>query len=681
MRLPVRLPEYRLYQKWLAAGIIAIVCAGLGVALWTPVKIFGAVGMLDHVFYDSLYRLRPWESQVDSPIVIVSVDETSLEIMDSDRKVGWPWPRKYWGEVVSYLESEGAKAIVFDILFDKSSVYDKIDNDDQQFGEAIDSVATPVVMAAMAQDEKTIIPPVPPAKNKTLGCVNFEGESIVRTYPPLVFGHDSLALATLKRIGRTPPAWASMPFLLHYYGPHAKDGKPVTFRYMPAVRVIAAFEDAGKEVAVPIPDGFFKNKIVMIATTASATYDLKSSPLDAKYPGTEVHATALLNMLADQRVSPTGTISRLGVMLLGCFISAIGTVIPPRVPLKLVGGVAGLSIVLAITWSLFLGHDIRWMPPASALSAAMLSAFVGLSYSYLTELRQRRFILKALAASVSKEVADEIAKDPKKLGLGGQRRDMSVMFTDLANFTALTESIKDEKLTAVLQFYLEEMSGVVLGINGTVDKYIGDAIMAFWNAPTNQPDHATRACRTALEMRRREAIIQPRLREMSGGVDVYSRIGINSGSMFVGNLGSTFKFSYTVIGDSVNLASRLEGANKMYGTRIMLSESTAAIVKDQFVLRKLDLLRVKGKQQPIAVYELIAERSSDLDPLPYITRYESALALYQQGKFDKAEELLSSLNKDFPDDGPTDTLLGRVLDLRENPPGPDWDGVYVAKDK
>jgi adenylate cyclase len=189
-----------------------------------------------------------------------------------------------------------------------------------------------------------------------------------------------------------------------------------------------------------------------------------------------------------------------------------------------------------------------------------------------------------------------------------------------------------------------------------------------------------RACRTALEMRRREAVIQPRLREMSG-VEVYSRIGINSGSMFVGNLGSTFKFSYTVIGDSVNLASRLEGANKMYGTRIMLSETTADVVKDEFVLRKLDLLRVKGKQQPIAVFELIGERAKSSERPELFTRYEAALALYQQGQFDEAHKMLTALKRDFPDDGPTDTLLDRVLDLRDNPPGPHWDGVYVAKEK
>jgi adenylate cyclase len=484
----------------------------------------------------------------------------------------------------------------------------------------------------------------------------------------------------MKRLGLTPPPWAQEPFLLRYYGPHASNKKPITFRYEQAGRVIAAYEDADKATPSPLPPGFFQDKIVLVGVTTEGTYDLKSSPLSDKYPGTEVHATALQNMVSGQRVTPSGTLARVAMLLLGCFVSAVGTVIPPRVPVKLMGGVAGLTIVLAITASLFLGQNIRWMPPAAALVAAMLSAFVGLSYSYLTELRQRRFILKAFAQSVSKEVADEIAKDPRKLGLGGQRRDMTVMFTDLANFTALTESIKDEKLTEVLQFYLEEMSGVVLGINGTVDKYIGDAIMAFWNAPTNQPDHAFRACRTALEMRRREAVIQPRLHEMSG-VEVYSRIGINSGSMFVGNLGSTFKFSYTVIGDSVNLASRLEGANKMYGTRIMLSETTAAIVKDQFTIRKLDLLRVKGKQQPIAVYELIGELTPNSEAPPYIARYEAALSLYQQGQFDKAWEYLIALNKDFPQDGPTDTLLGRVLDLRDNPPGPDWDGVYVAKDK
>jgi len=681
VRLPLRLPEYRLYQKWLAAAVIATVCAAIGAALWTPAKILGAVRMLDNVFYDSLYKFRPWDSQARSSIVIIAVDASSLDAMDNARKIGWPWPRKYWGEVVTYLDSVGAKAIVFDMLFDKTSVYDRFDKDDQQFGEAIDASATPVIMASTAVDAKTLTIPTPPTNRRTLGAINSEGGSIVRTYEPVILGHDSLALATVKRLGRQPPAWAGKPFLLRYYGPHADKKGPVTFQYVPAALAIQAYEEADSGKPAPLPPDAFKDKIVLIGAITKATYDQKSSPLSSIYPGTEIHATALQNMLTNQRVTPCGMWARFGVLMLGCFVSAIGTVIPGRVPLKLVGGVAGLTVVLFVSASLFLDNDnVRWMPPSAALAAAMLSAFVGLSYSYLTELRQRRFILKAFAQSVSKEVADEIAKDPRKLGLGGQRRDMTVMFTDLANFTALTESIKDERLTAVLQFYLEEMSGVVLGVNGTVDKYIGDAIMAFWNAPTNQPDHAVRACRAALEMRARETAIQPRLLEMSG-VEIYSRIGINSGTMVVGNLGSTFKFSYTVIGDSVNLASRLEGANKMYGTRILLSETTAAIVAEQFFLRKLDLLAVKGKAVPIEVFELIAERNAGAVSPSYVAPFEAALALYRQRQFERAREILVALKKDFPDDGPTDTLLGRVIEYIENPPEPEWNGVYVAKEK
>jgi adenylate cyclase len=385
-------------------------------------------------------------------------------------------------------------------------------------------------------------------------------------------------------------------------------------------------------------------------------------------------------MLSNQRVEPVGTGLRVLTLLVACLASAVGTIFPPRVPAKVLGGVGGVAVVWVTTGGLFLGSNMRWMPPAASSIAATLSAFVGLSYSYLTELRQRRFILKAFGQIVSKEVADEIAKDPRKLELGGQRREMSVMFTDLANFTSLTETLKDEKLTKVLQFYLEEMSGLVLGVNGTLDKYIGDAIMAFWNAPLDQPDHALRACRAAIEMRRREAAIQPKLREMAA-MDVYSRIGINSGPMFVGNLGSSFKFSYTVIGDAVNLASRLEGANKMYGTRIILSEPTALLVRDRMRTRRLDLLRVQGKRQPMGVYELICEDLPGAAREECVRGYEGALSLYQTRRFDEAAGILAALLRAFPEDRPTATLLSRIEEFRDHPPGPDWDGVYVAKGK
>jgi adenylate cyclase len=677
------MPEYRLYQKWLAAGVIALVCAGLGVGLWAPVKILRVIGLLDNVLYDSFYRFRSIESQIDGPIVIIAADNDGLIAIQKKLGYGWPWPRAYWGQITSYLDSVGARAIVFDLLFDGASTNNSkgTHDDDEHFAGAVNDATTPTIFAIEAHPNGTASAVIPPFQKKLVGATNISDEFTYRTYASIKNGRDSLALQTIKQAGMQPPAWAlsGQPFLLRYFGPHVQNNQRVTFKYVDAEK---ALEVAGGADGTPwgITPDTFKGKIVLIGTIATSTYDLKSSPLQAQYPGVEVHATALQDMLSNQRVVRASILSSVLVLCLGCFVAATGTVIPTRVPLKLVGGVSGVAIVLMTSASLFLGHNIRWMPPAAGTVAAMLAAFVGLSYSYLTELRQRRFILKAFAQSVSKEVADEVAKDPRKLELGGQRREMTVMFTDLANFTAMTESIKDEKLTAVLQYYLEEMSGVVLGVNGTVDKYIGDAIMAFWNAPTDQSDHPVRACRAALAMRRREKIIQPRLREMSG-VDVYSRIGINSGTMVVGNLGSSFKFSYTVIGDSVNLGSRLEGANKIYDTRIMISETTAAVVKDQFLLRKLGLLAVKGRVQPIEVFELIAERVPG-DPVPeQITRYEAALELYQARQFERARDALTDLNKAFPEDGPTATLLEWATEFCETPPGPDWNGVYIAKEK
>jgi adenylate cyclase len=683
MRLPVRLPEYQPLQRWIAAGAIALVCSALGMLLWSPWRVLGFVGALDRVFYDSLYRLRAPEDLRNGPVVIVAVDDQSVEAIDRAYQKGWPWPREYWGKMVTYLDAVGAKAIVFDLLFDRSSVHNTPTHaDDRKFAEAIDASATPVVLATIARPDGSVWDIAPPVTDKIVGAANVSDEAVIRSYAPRVNGRDSLGVEALRRAGVTPPPWAQgdATFLLRYYGPHARNYVPVTFRYVRAANLLAAAEDPTKAKEADISPEMFKDKIVFVATITAATYDLKASPLSPRYPGVEIHATAVQNMLANQRVTPVGTANRVLVLLGACALAAVGTVLPVRVPMKIVGGLAGVAVVVGVTAGLFMGPDVRWMPAAAATLAAGLTAFVGLAWSYLTEVRQRRLIFNALVQNTSKEVADEIARDPRKLNMGGQRREMSVMFSDLANFTTLSEAMEVEKLEAMLHLYLEEMSGVVLQKNGYLDKYIGDAIMSFWNAPVSQPDHAIRACQAALEMQRREAALQPRLREMSGQ-EVHSRIGINSGPMVVGNMGSPFKFSYTVLGDSVNLASRLEGANKMYGTRILLSESTAALVKDRFVLRRIDLLRVKGKKKPMAVYELIAEGVADGAVADRIARYEAALTVYQAGRFNEAMDGLTALNRDYPSDAPTATLLSRTRDFLSEPPGPNWDGVYVAKDK
>jgi adenylate cyclase len=683
MHLPVRLAQHHPLQRLLAAGVIALICSVLGVILRAPVGVFGVVRGLDEAFYDAMYRLRPTQKMDNGPIVIVAVDDESIEKWDKERKVGWPWPRKYWGEMVSYLDAAGAKAVVIDLLFNRSSVYNNASNhDDQTFAEAIDASATPTVLATMARADGSTWNLAPPLMNKRTGAVNMPDEDVIRSYAPVINGQPSLALAAMAQLKIRPPEWAlePTPFLLHYYGPHAVGNSTATFKYIRAANLLEAAENPDREKYVDISPGMFKDKIVLIATITAGTYELKTSPLSALYPGVEIHATALQNMLSGQRVTPVGAGLRVLMLIVVCLAAAAGTLMPARVPLTVVGGASGAMLALGTSAALFLKQDMRWMPPGAEVIAAVLAAFVGLSWRYLTELRQRRFVLKAMAQYVSKSVVDQIAGDPRKLSLSGERRDMTVMFTDLANFTSLSESMEVHSLADMLNFYLQEMSSVILSQDGTLDKYIGDSIMSFWNAPVNQTDHAHRACRAALEMRRREKSLAVELSALARGA-VHSRMGINSGPMIVGNMGSSFKFDYTVLGDSVNLASRLESANKMYGTQILLSETSANLVKDNFLVRKVDLLRVKGKQQPMAIYELMTDGTPESAMLEIVRRYESALALYQSRDFEKSWELLIALAQDFPEDGPTATLMGRVLKFRDEPPPEDWDGVYVAKEK
>src|SRR6476661_4276069 len=246
MRLPVRWTEIRISRRWWAAAAIAVACSALGLILWAPVRVLGVVRTLDNVFYDSLYRLRGIESKQDGPIVIVTVDEPSIADIGKRWHKGWPWPRDYWGKIVSYLDSAGAKAIAFDVLFNQYSVYnpDGRDDDDRKFADAVDASATPVIFASFSEDNGSMRPIVPPVGKQVLGATNIYDEDVVRWYRSIVNGNPSLAVQTLRSIHALPPAWARAEprFRLRYYGPHARNGHPVTFKHVRASDLLLASE-------------------------------------------------------------------------------------------------------------------------------------------------------------------------------------------------------------------------------------------------------------------------------------------------------------------------------------------------------------------------------------------------------------------------------------------------------
>lgn len=689
MRLPTRLPAHHPSQKWTAAVVITVLATATATALRYAPGSRRFIGSADDLMYDALYHLRTPEDRQGGDVVILAIDEKALKEVNEGllgKRIGWPWPRTTWAMLLPYLERQGAKAVVFDVLFSEGSIWDTMLDDDKALADAVAAVKTPVVFATQVGDDGKPVAFAPPVPNPRLGAIDDKYGPTVRLYDPTTHGMRSLALRTVAAVGAGPPAGIpGEPFRLHYYGPHLRDDKSFTFRYLSAGRVIAAAVNSSEQGQPTQDFGFdpavFRDKIVLIGGTTVGLGDLKASPWSTQYPGVEVQATAIENLLHGQRVHTVGAVATVAITLACAFVGSLGVAVPRRTWRKLVAAVLVTAVLVGIAVLLFRGRTIRWLPLASPLMALLLATVSAFAWSYLTEDRARQLLFKALSQNLSPEMAARVLDDPGFLNrLGGDRREMTVMFTDIAGFTDLSETMEVERLTELMNFYLEEMSSVVLQGRAYLDKYIGDAIMSFWNGVPDQPDHAVLACRTALELRDRERAIQPELRRR-GAERLLTRIGINTGPMSLGNMGSSRKFAFTVLGDSVNLGSRLEGANKLYGSQILVAQTTADRVKDRFLLRRLDLLQVKGSKRPMPVYELMAAGPGDADLRRRVERYEAALAHYQRQAWEQAEAALAELLAEFPEDAPAAALLKRVDKLRHEPPAADWDGVYVAKDK
>jgi len=661
-------------NKLFAAIVIAAGAATLSLILiFIPLTPAGLT-LLDNVFYDWFFQLRPAASRADQPIAIVAIDQNSLTYIDKELKYGWPWPREFYARMAQWLDRAGARAIIIDIRFTENSVYNNSSDDDNVFAQLLSEVKAPVVLANHFDggSPETVAPPF---KNPVFGATNVVDERVLRKYPQISNSAKSLARQAVEAAGVAFHK-LSDPFNLHYHGPHVDPKGRFAYRYIPAGKVIAVAMDANN-ASLSADD--VKGRIVLIGATASGLLDTKESPLSSLYPGVEVHATAIDNLLNGQEVHIVPMYQQTTCAIAIALLSAIGIVLPRNPTLKIAyTGIAILTAVL-LPMLLFRGSTIHFLPPAMLLLTLAVSTIAGFVFSYQIEDRQRRFMLKALARYVSPRVADELAKDPSKLSLGGQSRTMTVMFTDAADFTKISESLSSDQVSKLMNFYLDEMSGVVLGADATLDKFIGDAIMCFWNAPLDQPTHALTACKVARAMQQRSDTLQDQFKSLGAKNGMITRVGISTGEMKVGNMGSSERFSYTVLGDAVNYASRLEGANKFFGTRILLSQSTAEIVKKHMPLRRLDYIRVKGRAQAEYVFELLVNDDSRYLQLAH--DYEAAWALHRAKDWSGAEQSLLAILSDFGDDLMSMHLLDRVRAYRNHPPADDWDGSFNLTEK
>jgi adenylate cyclase len=733
----MRVPAYLAKPGPFTIGLLATMAAVL------IYHSFGArkpelLASLDNRVTTSMFQwrgARPTTGQV----VIIDIDEKSI-----GRLGQWPWPRDTVAELVRQIERAGAKVLGFDIVFaepDRTSPknflerlrqdlsltipagrLDKLDHD-KILGAALTTF--PAVLGYVFQtaddglkSERTPFPsalirPDPPgARLEDLPLVaayrailnveaisQAESEGFFNVFPdsdgtvrkiPLFIQMDripypSLALE-MARVGmaeqalllrldqggilgvslgeRFLPTDERGQITVNYRGP------AYTFPYLPAADILAG-HDLER----------LRDKYVLIGTSAAGLLDLRATPFSNVFPGVEAHATLIDNILrGDSLVHDNATeigLTYLTIILGGLLLSLL---------LARGNALAGGLGIMLLTGGMVAGNYRFFFLQNQVVGlvyplAAILTLFMVVTlFNYFFEGRKKRSISKAFSQYVPPELVDELAGSMDDLALGGETRQMTVLFSDVRGFTSISEGLDAQELTHLMNAMLTPMTRIIHHNRGTIDKYMGDAIMAFWGAPLHDQNHARHGLMAGLAM----VAEIPRLQQAfaaKGWPPIKIGVGLNTGPMNVGNMGSEFRMAYTVLGDAVNLGARLEGLTKQYGIAIMVSEFTKAQVSD-FAFRELDLVKVKGKEEPVAIFEPIGPAADLLnEEAERLVVHHRALNHYRAQEWDAAEALFAQLHQEEPERQLYSLYLSRITNLRESPPPPDWDGSFTCTTK
>ena len=695
--------------------------------------------------FDGYQILQPRKT-TQRPVVIVDLDEKSLA------KFGqWPWPRTRVADLVKRLTDLGAAAIAFDIVFaepDRLSpalVADSFrDLDDESRAKlrtlpSNDQVFADVLRRSPAVLGESGLPkfvPQPDLKLPLTGLATLGGDprpfllnfpGLLRNVPILEEAAPGRGLFTIRT--ERDGIVRRVPMIMQAQGELMPS---LTFEMLRIVTksdtILVKSDEAGvKSVAVPgfeiptdrngqlwvhfarhdaaryvsaadvlegnVGPDKISRKLILIGTSAVGLLDVKTTPLDPVMPGVEVHAQVLESALTRSVLSqPNYAIGAelLAAILFGLAIIWLTPVLSAI--MLLVFGAVIVAIMVAASWYFFTEHRllIDFTFPLLASSAIYL---VLVFSSYFREQAQRRRIRSAFGQYLSPALVEQLAQSPEKLVLGGEERDMTIMFSDVRGFTTISESFKHDPqgLTSLMNRFLTPLTNAILDRKGTIDKYMGDAIMAFWNAPLNDQAHQINACEAALDMIDRIEVLNiEREREAreSGKpfIPMHVGIGLNTGTCVVGNMGSNLRFDYSVLGDSVNLASRLEGQSKSYGVPIIAGSATALAAKDKFAILELDFITVKGKKEPEVIYAIAGRedvaksghfqrlRNLSIEMLAcYRSRdWDGALAAIAKGRIaDEARSFTAFY----------DLYSERIEAFRKAPPPDDWNGVFALTTK
>ncbi|MCI0706433.1 MAG: CHASE2 domain-containing protein [Ignavibacteriae bacterium] len=659
-----------------------------------------------------------------SSVIIVGIDQPDVEAMPDK----FPFPRNYYAHLIENLNRAGARVIAFDLTFTSDSPGDSVLREVlQKYDNVILGVNKPEEGTGGLYSVRSLDENYGNVfftdNRQQVGIVNVlkDPDDKVRAYTPMYLVGEGLtptfALATVGRYynaqpletasiegrnfrlkDRAIPRFTPTSFMVNYYGPVE------TFHYVPFQQVIddESFQTNDEieiEESIDLFDegtmSLFKDKIVLIGSKMPEERDFHATPMinpDGQniMHGVEIHATAIQNIIEGNHIAPADSDVELGLIFLLSLLSFTGLLQLKHLKIKFIWLIELVAVILmlGLVFGIFQFAVLAFSNGNSYInivnpSLAVVFSYVGtIVYQYLSERQQKALVKSMFSHYISPAVVNELIANPEKAALGGDKRELTAFFSDIASFTTISESLSPEALVVMLNEYLNDMTDIIIKHSGTLDKYEGDAIMAFWGAPIPQKDHALRACLAALEMQKRLEQMRPTWKK-KGKPQLHVRCGINTGTMIVGNMGGKDRFDYTIIGDSVNLASRLEGANKQYESKIMISEFTHKHVQGKVVVRELDLIQVKGKTEPIKVFELLGatdmQRTSEQKEADEM--YSEGLTLYRQRKWDEAIAYMNQAYQLDPTCYVSQVYAQRATLYQLHPPPDDWNGVFVMTTK
>lgn len=631
-----------------ATHLLAIWAISLLATFLAHAALAGPIGHdLDFFFLYKVLRGVPSDK-----IAIVKIDNASLDELEKTDLRVLNYSKTVFSNLIDRLESGGASAIGLDIIFANRSA------DQEVLAKTLENRKNVVIAAKVGTkgDSERVLP-LETYSGATWGMIDvlFDKNVVSKILPHAETASgrsvESFSIAIYRAmVGDSSPAgvYRDEAYVINPLRsvPVAGDKSAlIPFFREPKTYPAYSLSDvlAGKH-----PKDAFKGKAVLVGEYGTLIHDSHFSPVDlgAPMPGVEFHANFLDGIITGKFLRPLSDAENVSLVAVASFAS-IAVFLFSSVAVSIAYAVAFLALSLFAGWYAIAAHGI--VPSYFLLSlAGAFAAFpVSYAYRYFVVDGDRRFIEKAFSRYVDPEVVEAIASDPASLDLGGAKRDVTVFFSDIAGFTTISETLGAERLFSLIGEYLSQMTDILIKNRGTLDKYIGDAVMGFFGAPLSMENPEAAACRTALEQQARLRMLRTKWKK-EGIPPVVARIGIHAGEAMVGNVGSKTRFNYTAMGDTVNLASRLEGVNKEYGTYVCVSETVAERAKKEFVFRELDIIKVKGKTEGVRIFELVGFADDPHLDRAKIERYENALAAYRSGDFAEAKRRFEENVTDLP---------------------------------